>query len=771
MEEAANTLSKYADMAAKYDGKLGKDFLLKEQEEKDKARKNYLKLSEALPIFQKYSETLKEASPSFEELKTEAVRKLLIDKTFDQSSVEEQKDILTFIKTNKELLKHTIQYLKDLNDTLQNSNTGFVENYNSLFVKQLNDLIVSGKITEDDFDGLIISGFPEYTIKLWKDLYGKRNERRKEYIKLHGDCYGSFRRVEQEPQPELEVKEELKVKSSSCGCPENSECSECCVEKQLKDKVDPKAVDLLNVTKSKDQNQNEFSKKLYSSPQEELNSLCKDIDDLEKDNVPDVQIFLEHYWLQLKLMHQLFSNNKGLLKMIFMRKYKDYLVELWSKIPQSSQHSVFEGFPDDVLKSLCQIYSSNGFIVENFRDKFLEQKWINITQDILNDLERKIFKTKEQGNFKDVEKPLIEVLSKDEAKQYTKESFDLYPLGRSPSDILRNKLDKCLDSLKSKEIIDNQYLFNTIYKDFLILFDESVKINDACTFTIEKFLSVMKEMENCLAKYKIAEPLDYYTKITKILDYLLNKHEDNKKDLLSLTDKNQKLIDDLDQSFYGKIEEDEFIENYLKPVEKEIKCQMTSETTANTLKEATDTLKEATDTLKEATEKLKTYADSLSDSSKQYKEEIIEDNEMNKENFIESSVKEVKDNQAVKSKSSCKFESRQDECYSNKPIFNLTTWQKVKYYLLDVKSKAKLLFSNPDLTEKSVRDSIEKMERQIDEVKKSIAVDYSHLLDHLLPPEPKPFSKLSAENKSSGPILVLDYDARKILDSLQKKSK
>lgn len=70
------------------------------------------------------------------------------------------------------------------------------------------------------------------------------------------------------------------------------------------------------------------------------------------------------------------------------------------------------------------------------------------------------------------------------------------------------------------------------------------------------------------------------------------------------------------------------------------------------------------------------------------------------------------------------------------PMFDLSPWQKTKVYFRDLKNKASTLFKSPEITEEEVDRAIQLMEKQIAEIKKSknpTPEMYAHLFDHLLP--------------------------------------
>lgn len=99
-------------------------------------------------------------------------------------------------KPTMEELKPAIRYLKDLSEKVAGLNLDMADKMSGPekigMATVLNKLILDGKLTESDFDGIVLCGFPKDSIQMWKEMYRPANERKKRELSV-----GSFRRLEQ----------------------------------------------------------------------------------------------------------------------------------------------------------------------------------------------------------------------------------------------------------------------------------------------------------------------------------------------------------------------------------------------------------------------------------------------------------------------------------------------------------------------------------------------------------------------------------------------
>ena len=725
-------------------------------------------------------------------------------------------------KPTMDELKPAVRYLKDLSEKVAGLNLDMADKMSGSekadMASKLNKLILDGKLTEGDFDGIVLCGFPKDSIQMWKELYKPANERKKRELGV-----GSFRRIE---QPVIEepsaVVAHAKFTGECCACEMKCRCTHKCSQKPKyekcggigkvlqdvsvvqapmpvekctdcgspeRDMTTPKTSNL-NFDKNDRDNMRKFvSKKL--EPQNELERLCLLFEDTMKNILKSDIVYV----FALERMYQLLVNNKNLLNKKSISDIESYLIWTHLLITKKQLH-------DDILKTFNQHKSASCFIPGHFRDCDSENKVLALIKSIIDSLEDAI-KDKEFKESLSVmfeEDKIPNKCNCDEnsecsncPKQETKDDC-VIEFTDEDNSITANEIrwTRCSDGSKIQQFYKGGILVKEEKLEKVITNKVKCKLNEnglekRSYYKGDQFVRSVDAFGDVSDKPKSPVVARNIEEIAKERRDEGQNRRDRLKEYRVKTENEWKNSINNTQKILEKKNKPEELSGY----EQIVKNRQNKDDYKSLQDKAFGEV--SGDNLKEAAKTLAKYADSLQEDNFYPEDNFIAtpidvkgtDTPFRRKlpNKIEQNVVEKQDQKQTKQSITemiRSFVKTSEKKSSPKPMFDLSLWQKTKVYFRDLKNKTSTLFKSPEITEEEVDRAIRLMEKQIAEIKKSRGISpdllkqaFDQKFDYMLPRKDRKYPDKSTDGVVISAMMQSPIQTKKsnkvILDEKSKE--
>jgi len=752
-------------------------------------------IQEAVDLLKKYVKIVQDNSPRdvisecVSELnKTEHLKKFANEfQELDQNvSVKDLARKLSDLagKPTMEELKPVVRYLKDLSEKVAGLNLDMADKMSGHekmgMAAVLNTLILDGKLTENDFEGIVLCGFPKDSIEMWKELYRPANERKKCKLSV-----GSFRRSEQP----VVVEENYLIENVELGSVEKANA----LLDEVKENIVPigsKKTESGYFNPAPLDKQKRFTdlcerfelvqNQVLPHNKDSLSVLIKTLDEL----IIFVEENSEYNWgdCVLKYGKWLSDYEQGLSPTVvapakFTEKCcacemncrcrhkcdktsyekcggtgKTLRDESVVQAPKPTVQCTDCGSPE---RDMTIPKSSSPNLDRNDRDnmrKFVKklepknelERLCLLFEDKMKDIMKNdilyIFALKQIYQLLVENKNLLHTKSISDIESYLIWTHLLITKKQLSDDVLKtfnqHKSASCFIPGHFRDC-DSENKVLTLMKSIIDSLEKSIKNKELkATLSVEK----QKEAERIFQKYSylidegkpfdaknLKEATDYLGTYTKTKDgnekslnefHQLNKERQEKWEKDHPTERLIKKIDPY--KYVETVEEDNFIATPVdvKGTDGPFRRKLSNKIEPEITQEQNKKSK-----LDEIIRSISRAAKNglMPNSAKEKNKKFHElSNDLEKaEEFAKKLVDEVK-KEKVKQKS----------------IFDLSSWQKTKVYFRDLKNKASTLFKSPEITEEELDRAIRLMEKQIAEIKKSRGISpelFEQAFDYILP--------------------------------------